>query len=387
MTEKKYKEICDYLRDVTEASQWEGNVFTVGGCCRDSIMGREINDIDLAVTVADGGVKFAEWLYEKGLTYGEPVYFRRFSTSRLILREFPEYEIEVVQTRREQYTNSNSRNPEVAFGTLEEDCFRRDLTINSLYQDITTGEIIDFTGKGVDDIRNHVIRTPLEPDETFEDDPLRILRTVRFAVRYGWEIPENILKAMARHADRIKIIRKERRAAEFEKILTGPNPDKAMTLLRKIGALHTLLPEMMHTFKKKIHIGENIKLPTVWDFTMENLKKSKPDIAHRYAALFSEMYRITIPYNDITEGEKKVRRSNRRGRGRSAIVTTALRRLHYDREFIRKVKACLPHLKEEKRPEKAESKINNKESKTNNKGSKTNNKKKRHGRKAKETSD
>ena len=355
MTEQKYKEICDYLRDVTEASRWEGNVFTVGGCCRDSIMGREIHDVDLAVTTPDGGVKFAEWLYEKGLTFGQPVYFKRFSTSRLILREFPEYEIEVVQTRREQYTNSNSRNPEVAFGTLEEDCFRRDLTINSLYQDITTGKIIDFTGKGIDDIKNHVIRTPLEPDETFDDDPLRILRTVRFAVRFGWEIPENILEAMARHADRIKIIRKERRAAEFEKILTGPDPDKAMLILRKIGALHTLLPEIMHTFRKKIHIGENVKLPTVWDYTMQNLKKAKPDIVHRYAALFSEMYRITIPYNDQKEELRSGRGANRRGKGRAAIVSTALRRLHYDRDFIRSVKAALPSPKAEK-PEEAPSK-------------------------------
>lgn len=356
MTEEKYKEICAYLRDVTEASQWEGNVFTVGGCCRDALMGREIHDIDLAVTAPDGGVKFAEWLFEKGLTYGEPIYFRRFSTSRLILREYPEYEIEVVQTRREQYTNSNSRNPEVAYGTLEEDCFRRDLTINSLYQDIITGEIIDFTGKGIDDIKNKVIRTPLEPDETFEDDPLRILRTVRFATRLGWRIPDNIIEAMGRHADRIKIIRKERRAAEFEKILTGPDPVRAMTLLRRIGAMHTLLPELIHTYRKKIHIGENIKLPTIWDFTMEALRKSTEDLPSRYAALFSEMYRITIPYTEAKGKDSKTVSKNRRGRGRTAIATIALRRLHYDRDFIRAVKEKLPKVKPDKHVESIQSK-------------------------------
>lgn len=357
MTEEKYKEICDYLRDVTEASQWEGQVFTVGGCCRDSIMGREIHDVDLAVTVPDGGVKFAEWLYEKGLTYGEPVYFRKFSTARLILRKFPEYEIEAVQTRREQYTNANSRNPEVVFGTLEEDCYRRDLTINSLYQDIRSGEIIDFTGKGMDDIKNKVIRTPLNPDETFEDDPLRILRTIRFATRFGWKISEDILQAMARHADRIKIIRKERRAAEFERMLTGPDPVRGMELLRKVGAMHTLLPEMCHTYRKKIHIGKNIKLPTIWDFTMQHLKKSQPDAAHRYAALFSEMHRISIPYCDQkvngNKGGKKTRRGH--GRGRAAILSKALRRLHYEREFIKSVKELLPKIKPEPQPAEKES--------------------------------
>ena len=347
MTEEKYKEICKYLRDVTEASRWEGNVFTVGGSCRDAIMGREIHDVDLAVTVPDGGVKFAEWLFEKGLTYGEPVYFRRFSTSRLTLREFPEYEIEIVQTRREQYTDSNSRNPEVAFGTLEEDCYRRDLTINSLYQDIRSGEIIDFTGKGKDDIRDRVIRTPLNPEETFQDDPLRILRTIRFATRFGWRIPDDILDAMTRHAPRIKIIRKERRAAEFERMLTGPDPVRAMELLRRVGAIHTLLPELLHTFRKKIHIGTNIKLPTVWDVTMERLRVSKADPVHRYAALFSEMHRISIPYSDQKNGPDKSSRKNRRGRGRTAIVNTALRRLHYDRDFIKEVKDLLPPIKKE----------------------------------------
>ena len=347
MTNEKYKEICDYLKRVIECSPWEGNVFTVGGCCRDALMGREIHDVDLAVTVPDGGVKFAEWLYEKGLTYGEPTYFRRFSTSRLTLREFPDYEIEVVQTRREQYTNSNSRNPEVAFGTLKEDCFRRDLTINSLYQDIGTGEVLDLTGRGVDDIKNKRIRTPLSPTETFQDDPLRILRTVRFAIRFGWKIPDEIMKAMAENALRLKIIRKERLAAEFEKLLVGPHPEKAFEILKKIGALPKLIPELCNTFRKRIPTEKPNERYTVWDATMDALKVSPPETIKRYAAIFSQMHRISIPYiekKEKSKGGKSKSRPQRRGKGRSAIVTMALHRLHYDNDFIKRVKHQLPRV-------------------------------------------
>ena len=346
MTLEKYKEICSYLSGVIENTRWEGHVFTVGGCIRDAVMGNEINDIDLAVTVADGGVKFAEWLHEKGLTYGEPVYFRRFSTSRFILRRFPDEEIEAVQTRREQYTNANSRNPEVVFGTLEEDCFRRDLTINSLVENVATGEIIDYTGHGLSDIEHHRIRTPLDADETFRDDPLRILRTIRFAVRYGWDIPKEIMEAMAANALRLKIIRKERLAAEFEKTLTGPHPEKAFELLKKIGAIPKLIPELCHTFRKKMTPGEE-NGKTIWAVTMERLKKSASDAPHRYAALFSEMHRISLPYPDLLEKEKK---KIRRSQGRDAIVNISLRRLHYDARFIKRVKKLLPPMSKQQSP-------------------------------------
>ena len=134
-------------------------------------MGYEIKDLDLAIDLPNGGVKFARWLQKKRLTIGHPIYFLKFGTAKLRLRRFPDDEIEMVQTRREQYTKETSRCPEVCFGSIEDDCYRRDFTVNSLYYDITRRKMVDITGLGIPDMQAGLLRTPLDPDATFNDDP------------------------------------------------------------------------------------------------------------------------------------------------------------------------------------------------------------------------
>ena len=124
-------------------------------------------------------------------------------------------------------TDHSCRNPETAFGSIEEDCMRRDLTINALYTNVSTGEVVDITGKGVNDIRNHVVRTPAAPDLTYDDDPLRILRCIRFASRYGWEIEQDTYDGMVRNVQRLAIITKERVRDELDKMLTGTREGRA----------------------------------------------------------------------------------------------------------------------------------------------------------------
>lgn len=347
MTKEKYEEILDYLRGVIAGTQWEGKVYTVGGCLRDALMGHDIHDVDLAVAVPDGGCLFPLWLEKKGLTLVPPTLYRRFSSSRLRLKKFPNDEIEVVQTRREQYTDANSRNPEVCFGSIMDDCERRDLTINSLYQNVTTGEILDLTGRGVEDIRNHIIRTPMAPDATYSDDPIRILRTLRFAVRYGWDIPEDVWKAMKDNAGRMKIVRRPRIATEFEKIMASSDPVKLLKMMKDLGVMFKVLPELCHLYRVKDHskrkeLGPNATLPTLWDLTMEALSQAGPSLEERFAALFSQFHRIKVPasYGGKRDKEKKDK-THRRGQGRNAVVTTALRRLMFDYDFIRRVKAKL----------------------------------------------
>lgn len=352
MTKEKYEEILVYLRGVIAGTEWEGKVYTVGGCLRDALMGRDIHDVDLAVNVPDGGVLFPIWLEKMGLTLVPPTLYRRFSSSRLKLKAFPDDEIEVVQTRREQYTDANSRNPEVCFGSIMDDCERRDLTINSLYQNVTTGELLDLTGHGVDDIRNNRIRTPMAPQDTYSDDPIRILRTLRFAVRYGWEIPQELRAAMKANAPRMKIVRRPRVSTEFEKMMLGNDPVALLKMMKEIGVIFRVLPELCNLYRlkdqsKRAELGPNAALPTLWDTTMETLAKvvgSEQDSPeNRFAALFSQFHRVRIPYDENISGkDKDDNRRNRRGHGRNAIVTVALRRLMYDYDFIRRVKALLP---------------------------------------------
>lgn len=244
MTTKLYHIIIDWLRDLIADTPWEGHLFAVGGCCRDEIMGFEINDIDLAVDLPNGGVKFARWLEKKRLTVGRPVFFLKFGTARLRLRRFPDDEVELVQTRREQYTRETSRCPEVAFGTIEEDCFRRDFTVNSLYFDISRRRMVDITGRGIPDMRAGLLRTPLDADETFNDDPVRILRGLRFANRFGWTIDPPVFEALLRHIHRLVIVSRERVHSELCKMLNGPHPLEMMQTLRSTGALAVMIPEL-----------------------------------------------------------------------------------------------------------------------------------------------
>ena len=154
----RYNEICDYLRNIIVDSVYENHLYTVGGCVRDSILKHEIKDIDLVIDLPNGGIDFSQWLYNKSLLTHAPVVYETYGTSMFCLKQFPDVELEAVQTRKEQYKDKNSRNPETCFGTIIEDCLRRDLTINSLYYNVTSKEVIDITGYGYKDINDKKIR-------------------------------------------------------------------------------------------------------------------------------------------------------------------------------------------------------------------------------------
>lgn len=337
MKPDRYEEIVAFLRDTISGTPWEGHLFTVGGCCRDMLMGLPIHDVDLAVSLPDGGVGFAEWLRSKKLTVGEPIYFRKYGTARLRLKAFRGVELELVQTRREKYTDRTSRNPAVAFGSIEDDCFRRDLTINSLYQSVTTGEVLDLTGKGRADIEAHIIRTPSDPDLTFDDDPVRILRAVRFAARFGWDIDPAAIEAMARHSSRLGIISPERLYGEFEKILIGPRPSMALDLLRRVGAIQLIIPEFEPAFGMKqssYHFG------TVWQHTLAAVDAVPADITLRMAALLHDIGK-TVTRKAEADGTVRFPGHDRRAR---ALVDTILRRFRCRKPFIdRVVFLCSSH--------------------------------------------
>jgi poly(A) polymerase len=154
----KYREILNHLKVIIIGTEWENHLYSVGGCVRDSIMGNEIKDIDVVLDLPSGGIRFAEWMEKNHFTSGSVVTYPTYGTAMFKLASFPDVEIECVQTRKEQYHDESSRNPETAYGTLEEDAFRRDLTINAIYWDISHNRMLDITGYGVNDIKNKKIR-------------------------------------------------------------------------------------------------------------------------------------------------------------------------------------------------------------------------------------
>ena len=330
MTHELYIQICNYLQDIIEGTPFENTVFICGGAVRDEIMGQPIKDIDLCVELENGGIDFANWLHRRGLLSFPPVVYPTYGTAMFQLTAFPDVELEVVQTRKEQYKDKNSRNPEVVFGSLKDDCFRRDLTINSLYYDISKNVYIDLTDKGFHDIENHVIRTTGEPDVIFLDDPLRILRVCRFSSRYEWEIEETTLESMKRNVDRLSIITKERIQDEFNKMLVCGNPVMALNLIKEIGAMKYIIPELEETYglkQNKYHFGD------VWEHTLKVVENTRNDLELRMAALLHDIGKIntrTVDDNGNVHFYKHELVS-------AEMCDTILRRLKYSNDFIQTV--------------------------------------------------
>ena len=227
---------------ISQASQ-ELNVdsYVIGGFVRDLLLKRDFKK-DIDIVAVGSGIELALKVSQLLPNKPKVQVFKTYGTAML---RFGDTEIEFVGARKESY-QSNSRNPIVENGTLEDDQNRRDFTINALALSLNNenfGELSD-PFNGLADLENKVIKTPLDPDITFSDDPLRMLRGIRFANQLGFEIEENSLKSIAKNAERIKIISGERIVDELNKILLTDKPSIGFMLLFKTGLLDIILPEL-----------------------------------------------------------------------------------------------------------------------------------------------
>lgn len=237
------------LREATRNSPYEGRLYLVGGLLRDRALGLPTpNDLDL---VLEGdAIALAQFLYEQGLSQHYPVLYPRFGTAMIHVGAEGEESsmVELVSARAESY-QPDSRKPDVRQGTLKDDAYRRDFTINTLMENLHTGEVLDLTGRAWEDLRNGIIRTPLEPRLTFFDDPLRMLRAVRFAARLDFQIEAATWEAVRDNAERLRppAISAERIREEFVKIvlLPGPKIRRGLELLLESRLLTQFVPEML----------------------------------------------------------------------------------------------------------------------------------------------
>ena len=260
--------LLEQLRATTRGSDYEGKLYLVGGLLRDLHLGVPLsNDLDL---VLEGdAVALSLFLFHAGLSPHYPVTYPRFGTAMIhVVVEGKSYPVELVSARAESYA-PDSRKPEVRQGTLQEDVYRRDFTINTLLQNLHTGEILDLTGRAFADLEAGIIRTPLEPRLTFFDDPLRMLRAIRFAARFDFEIEAATWEAIGAESQRLQTsaISAERIREEFVKIakLPGAKFRCGMELLLRSGMLTQFLPEMLPM------VGctqGNWHLHDVWDHTL-----------------------------------------------------------------------------------------------------------------------
>lgn len=338
MTQDKFKEIIQYVKSIIKGTKYENHVFCVGGAVRDFMMHNEIKDIDLVIDIENGGINFATWMEDNGYTLGHVITYPTYGTAMFHLKKYAEFEIECVQTRKEQYKDKNSRNPETTFGSIYEDAMRRDLTINALFYDISQDKVLDVTGKGMDDIKNEIIRVTSTPEIVFFDDGLRLLRVCRFSSRFGWEIEKTTYEGMVKNADRLSTITKERIQDELNKMLMCDRPIMALNLMKEIGLLKYVIPELVETIdmsQNKYHFG------TVWEHTLKVLELvslrpfwGSSSLELRMAALLHDIGKIktrTVDENGNVHFLKHELASY-------DLCETILRRLKYSNEFISEVK-------------------------------------------------
>lgn len=260
--------------------------YLIGGYVRDLFLNRPTNDVD--VMVVGNGIETARALSTRLGREHQPAIYQNFGTAQV---KWHGIEIEFVGARRESY-DRNSRKPIVEDGTLEDDLNRRDFTINALGICLNAdhfGELVDHF-EGLYDLEDGIIRTPLDPDITFSDDPLRMMRCIRFATQLNFFIDDETFDALERNKERIKIISAERIIAELNKIMLSPIPSKGLIDLERCGLLELILPEITALEGRETKAGISHK--DIFYHTLQvvdNVAQRSDSLWLRWAALLHDV--------------------------------------------------------------------------------------------------
>ena len=277
----------DIFRIISEAAD-ELNLecYLIGGFVRDFFLYRPSNDID--VVAVGSGIDLAKLVAKKLGSKKNITIFKNFGTAQI---KYKGFEVEFVGARKESYS-FDSRKPAIEEGTLEDDQKRRDFTINAMAFCLNSdrfGELID-PFNGIQDLEDLIIRTPLDPDITFSDDPLRMMRAIRFASQLGFDIHYETFDAIERNKERIKIVSMERVADELNKIILSPKPSIGFIMLDKTGLLEIIFPELtaLKGAETKDGVGhkDNFYHTLV---VLDNISRNTEDLWLRWSALLHDI--------------------------------------------------------------------------------------------------
>jgi len=286
------------LSEVLESENTEG--YVIGGFVRDCLLGRDNPQKDIDIVVTGSGIEIARKCAKKFGKNIKVTVYRNFGTAML---RYGDYNIEFVGARKESY-NRDSRKPVVENGTLEDDQKRRDFTINALAIGLNKkswGKLVDPFG-GLEDLRNKLIRTPLDPDKTFDDDPLRMMRAIRFATQLDFKIEEKTFESIRKNRERIKIVSTERITTEINKIMSAGKPSRGFILLDRSGLLEIIFPELANlkgVEKKEGRAHKDNFLHSLK--VLDNVSSKSDNLWLRWAALLHDIAKpLTKKYSEKT---------------------------------------------------------------------------------------
>ena len=295
--DERVKKIIEKIKNAIKLTAFNGNVYLTGGVIRDSILNIPIKDVDVVVTIPDGGIVLANLLAAREKCYllnRNPVVFPSYGTAKLCFfkdEELKDIDIEFVETRKCAYDFNKDCN-----GTLEEDSKRRDLSINALYWNINDGKLYDYNC-GVDDLVSQTLRCP-NPEAMYVEDPIKMLRTIRFSSQLGWGIEKNTWLAMIHNSKRIKDVATEKITIELSKILTSPNASMGIRKMMYCGLLHRILPDIYDL--TTVYESRN-PMVTAFDHTMKVLDTVQPLIESRLAALYHDVGSVITESKERTQ--------------------------------------------------------------------------------------
>ena len=345
------KELERFMRDFLPGTSFSGKVYAVGGYVRDEVLGLDPKDLDIVVEMKDGAEKLATAIHRefpsetstpRRMGAGYPIWQIAFKED--VSYKGNEYGtggavVEFVDTQKEMFPDPNSRQRQVEFGTLDEDIQRRDFTVNMLLKDLTTGEVKDLTGVSIDDLKKGVLRghPGVDFDKILADDPLRMMRLLRFQVKYGWDIPLEVLKAVRRNASRIEIVSEERIRDELIKMADLGRLGQAIRIMKATGLLKYVFPEIEamqgveHEYSRGSHQEGD-----VYRHTLLVLQNAKPGVENQLAALLHDVGKPDS--QEVIEGLIKfIGHEKVSGEMTEAI----LRRMKFDSDVVRRVRTIV----------------------------------------------
>ena len=345
------KEVERLLKFLLKGTPFQNKAFAVGGYVRDEVLGLEAKDLDIVVEIQGGAEKLTKFIHS--------VFSTDISTPRQMGAAYPIWEItfkddvifdgetyktagaviQFADTQKEMFPDDSSRQRTVEYGTLGEDVERRDFTVNMLMKDLSSGELKDLTGVSIQDIKDGVLRghPAVNFDKILSDDPLRMIRLVRFQVKYGWAVPMSVLKAVKRNAARINIVSAERIRDELIKIMNLGKLAQAVKMMKAIGLLQHILPEVQtlgeteHEMKNGHHQeGDVLK------HTLLVLQNAKPGVESQLAALLHDIGKPAS--QEVVEGTIRFIGHEKVG---GEITEAIMRRLKFDNDVVGKVRTMV----------------------------------------------